>query len=90
MNDDAPLDPTDPRAAAIARLKARRNLSYQAVSYLVISIFLVIVWAIGDRGFFWPIFPMLGFALAIFGQWRAISLNKPITEDDIRREMGRG
>lgn len=81
-------DLTDPRAAAVARIKARRNLKAQAAMFAVLSLVLVLLWAVSDGGFFWPIFPMLGFALALFGQWRAIDANRPITEAEIARELG--
>ena len=85
MSDD---DLTDPRSAAVARIKAKRNLTAQAGIFMVSSVVLIAIWAAFDRGFFWPIFPMFGFAMALFGQWRALTASRPITEDEIRREMG--
>lgn len=89
MGND-PLNPDgDPRTAAIHRLRARRSMVYQAGLYLVLSVFFVVIWAFSDGGFFWPIFPIFGFVLALLGQAR-VFWQRPITEDDIQREMGRG
>jgi hypothetical protein len=30
--------------------------------YVAVNTFLVLIWAVTDAGFFWPIFPILGFA----------------------------
>src|SRR5262245_15344308 len=61
------LHSNDPRTAAIARLKAKRNLRYQAAVFAVISVVLIVIWLATDRGFFWPIFPIAGFLLALGG-----------------------
>ena len=53
---------------------------------------MVAIWAISDGDYFWPVWVMLGFAIALlfsgisaYGPRRA-----PITEDQIQREMDRG
>jgi hypothetical protein len=51
---------------------------------------LIVIWAVAGGGSFWPIFPMIGFGFALFGQWQAIHGNRPISEDEIRREMDEG
>ena len=80
----------DARKAAIERLKDKRNVQYQAVTFLIVSVVLVLIWAISGAGFFWPVFPMAAFLLAIsFGAYNAYG-RKPITEDEVEREMRRG
>ena len=80
----------DPRQAAIARIKGRRNLELQAGSFALLSVVLIVVWAVAGGGFFWPVFAMIGFAFALFSQWQALQGRRPISEDEIRREMGEG
>src|SRR4051794_33512034 len=75
------------RDAAIRRLKAKKGLQADLVSYVVINLFLVGVWAVTSRGYFWPIWIILpwGFALGMHA-WSVYG-QRPITEDDIQREM---
>ena len=83
---DAPID--DPRKAAISRLKAKRQLRTSAATFVILSVFFIVIWAVGDRGYFWPAWPIAAFALALAFQWWAAYKTKPITEADIQREMG--
>ncbi len=82
---------TDPqRQAAIDRIKAKRGFQANVVSFLAVSALLVVIWAISDGGYFWPIW-IIGFwvfglamhAWAVFGQ-------RGITEDDVQREIRKG
>ena len=79
----------DAREAAIKRLKAKSAFRTSLVAYVLVNLFLVAIWAMGDRGGFWPIFPILGWGVALgFQAWNAYGA-KPISEADIRREMHR-
>jgi hypothetical protein len=84
------LPDDEARKAAIERLKDKRNVQYQAVTFLIVSVVLVLIWAVSGAGFFWPVFPIAAFLLAIgFAAFNAYG-RKPITEDEIDREMQRG
>lgn len=84
------MDDAERREAAIKRLKAKRDFRKSFAVYLAVNGFFVVIWAFGERGYFWPIWPMAGWGIAIVGQaWNAY-FRKPISEDDIRREMERG
>ena len=85
------------RDAAIASLKRKRKFVQDVVGYVAVNGVLWLVWALTDRsidgGMPWPawVSAIWGFLLALdawraFGRWPA-SLNQPITEADIRREM---
>lgn len=77
------------REAALKRLKAKRDFRGSVVAYVLVNSLLVVVWAVGDRGVFWPVFPMAGWGLALgFQAWYAYGA-KPVSEDDIHREMER-
>ena len=84
-------DHQERREAAIKSLKAKRDFVRSLVAYLVVNAMLVVIWALTDAGgYFWPIWPILGWGIALVLQgWNAY-LRKPISEDDIRREMGDG
>lgn len=78
------------REAAIKRLKAKREFSGHVAVYLIVNVMLVLIWFISGRGYFWPIWPLAGWGigLAVHG-WQTY-FQKPISEEDIRREMERG
>ena len=53
-------------------------------------ILLIVIWAMTDRGYFCPIWPILGWGIALVIHYWTVFRQKPITEDEIRREMERG
>ena len=41
------------------------------MTYLAVSALLVAIWALTGAGYFWPIWPMLGWGVGVAGrQWR--------------------
>ncbi len=83
-------DQNDKREAAIKRVKARRGFRIHLAIYLVVNALLVVVWAMSGAGYFWPIFAMLGWGIGLVFHGWSVYLQKPISEDDIRREMEKG
>lgn len=81
------VDLNDSRAAAIKRLNDRRDFSSNIVSYVVVNAALILVWYFTGRGYFWPAWILgcwgIGLVLHAWTIWG----RKPITEDDVRREM---
>lgn len=50
---------------------------------------LIAIWALTSRGFFWPIFPMLGWGIGLsIHAYEAFGRRGP-SEDQIQREMDR-
>ena len=83
-------DATDEqREAAIERLKAKRAFQGDVVSYVVVNLFLVGIWAVSGAGFFWPIFVILGWGVGLAIHVWQIYGRREITEDDVAREMQR-
>jgi hypothetical protein len=78
------------RARAVERLEARRGFWRQLGLFVVLSAFLVLIWEMtSDGGYFWPIWPMAGFGIAIaFQAWNTFG-QRPISDADIEREMKR-
>jgi hypothetical protein len=77
------------RARAVSRLRRERDLRLHARIYLAVNAMLVLIWAVGGGGFFWPVFPMLGWGLGLgFHAWD-VRWRKPIGEEEIRREVER-
>jgi hypothetical protein len=90
MAEDDVDDVGDPRKAAIARLRGKRAFGQDLAAYVVVNLFLVVVWALSGRGYFWPIWVIAGWGIAIAMHGYSVFVQRPITEDDINREMGRG
>ena len=83
-------DYQDRREAAVKRVKARRDFKAHVAAYVIVNLFLVGIWALGDRGFFWPIWVMLAWGIGLaFNAWD-VYFRKPISEEEIQREMERG
>jgi len=80
----------DQRRAAIGRLKAKRGFQWNLVSYVAVNGLLVAVWALSGAGYFWPIWAMAGWGLALAMHGWAIYGQRGITEGDIQREMTKG
>lgn len=79
----------DLRRRAEKRLKAKRDLGAHLLAYVMVNAFLVAIWFMtSPDGFFWPVFPILGWGIGIaFNVWDVYSPEP--SEDRIRREMDR-
>jgi hypothetical protein len=84
------VDEDKEREVAIKRLKARRDFMMHLGAYVIINGMIVVIWAFTGHGRFWPIWLILfwGVGLAFHG-WSTY-FAKPISEAEIRREMGKG
>jgi hypothetical protein len=78
----------DPRARAIASLKAKGEFKAHLLAFVLVNAFLVVIWAMTGAHFFWPIFPLLGWGIGlVFHGWDVYG--SPPSEDRIQREMKR-
>ncbi len=84
------MTPHDPRQLAIKRLKQKREFQQNIVAYVVVNAFLVGIWFFTGRGYFWPAWVMLGWGIGVVLHAWDVYGRKPITEEEIQREMGRG
>lgn len=86
------VETDDARDLAIKRLKNRRDFKAHLVVYVVVNAFLWLLWVFTDdakSGVPWPIWPTLGWGIAIvLNAWNVYG-SRPITEDDIQNEMKR-
>ena len=76
------------RARAVKRLKDKRDLKAHVLAYVMVNLLLVGIWAASGAGFFWPVFPILGWGIGIaFHIWDVVS---PEPGDrEIEAEMNR-
>ena len=90
MEGGSPASPDDAlRAEAVSRLKKKRDFATHALIYLLVNSFLVVIWAVTSGDFFWPIFPIAGWGIGLAANAWDVYGRRPISEDEIRREMDR-
>jgi hypothetical protein len=78
------------RDRAIKRLKKRRDFHAHLLVYVLVNAFIVAIWALTNvHGFFWPIFPLLGWGIGVVMNAWDVYHPEEFDEDQIRREMER-
>jgi uncharacterized ion transporter superfamily protein YfcC len=78
------------REAAVKRVKAKRDFKTHVVVYLLVNAMLVVIWAVTGAGYFWPIWVIAGWGVGLAINAWTVYFEKPISEDEIRREMEHG
>lgn len=79
----------DPRRLARRQILRRRRLAQSVVSWVVLSAFVVAIWALGSRGYFWPGWVIAGgAALLLLRGWR-VHTYTPIAQADVDAEVQR-
>ena len=82
---------TDPvRDRAIKQLKKRHDFTTHLLVYILVNSFIVVIWATTNSGgFFWPVFPVVGWGIGlVMNAWDAWHPAE-FDEDQIHREMSR-
>ena len=78
------------REEALARLKHRKGLKKQFQTYVITNLTLIVIWARSGQGDFWPAWPIAFWGLTLLYQaWSFEHPDKPISSQDIEREMNR-
>jgi hypothetical protein len=82
--------PDPRREEAIKQLRKKRGLQAHVLAYVTVNLFLVGIWAFTTPGgFFWPMFPLLGWGIGLaFNVWDVYSPEE-FSEERIQREMHR-
>ena len=80
----------DLRETAIAQLRKKRDLQAHLLAYVLVNLLLNGIWLITNPGgFYWPMFPLLGWGIGVaFHVWDVYAPETP-PEDRVRREMER-
>jgi hypothetical protein len=78
--------PSQARPPGARRAAAKAALLRTALWYGMISVVLLVVWAATGADYFWPIWPILGFLIAL--GWQAFAVYGPGAVDDDRRPPG--
>jgi len=83
-------DRDESREAAVKRVKAKRDFRTHAATYVIVNAMLVGVWALSGAGYFWPIWVIAAWGVGLALNAWTVYFEKPISEAEIRREMGQG
>lgn len=76
------------RERAVKRLKKRRDFYGHILVYLLVNSFLVVIWAVtSPGGFFWPVFPLVGWGIGVVMNAWDVYVADEVDEDKIQREM---
>jgi len=80
--------PEQARELAIQRLKLKQDFKGLAGGGALAIVVTTIIWALGEGGYYWPIWVILGVAVVLVVQgWKAYGPSNRITESDVQREM---
>ena len=77
------------RDKAIRRLKKKRDFHTHVLVYVLVNAFLVAIWMVSGQGYFWPIFPIVGWGIGLVMNGWDVYLNDDFDEEQIRREVER-
>ena len=81
---------TDLRERAVKRLKKRRDFHGHVLVYLLVNAFLVVIWAVtSPDGFFWPVFPIVGWGIGVVMNAWDVYFAEDLSEDEIQDEIER-
>ncbi len=80
----------DLREAAVTGLRKKRDLQAHVLAYVLVNLFLNGIWLLTTPGgFYWPMFPLLGWGIGLaFHVWDVYVGSNP-SEAAIRTEMDR-
>jgi len=72
------------------QLKKRRDFRGHLLIYVLVNAFLVVIWAITNpHAFFWPVFIIGGWGIAVVMNAWDVYWRREITEEDIQHEIKR-
>ena len=77
------------RDRALKRLKKRRDFMAHLLVYVLVNAFIVTIWAVTSHGFFWPIFPMVGWGIGVVMNAWDVYHAEDFSEEQIEREIRR-
>ena len=76
------------RQQAIRRIQAKRGFWVHFAVYLAVNALLVLIWAVTSGGYFWPVWPMLGWGIGVVAHAVSVYVGpSEITEAQIDREL---
>jgi len=90
MNTIDSAQQTELRERAVKRLKKRRDFHAHLLVYVLVNAFLVLIWAVTTPdGFFWPVFPLVGWGIGVVMNGWDVYVAEDFDEEQIDREVER-
>jgi hypothetical protein len=78
------------RDRALKSLKKRRDFHGHLLVYTLVNSFLVVIWAVTDPGgFFWPVFPLVGWGIGLTMNAWDVYHGEQFSDEQIEREIRR-
>jgi hypothetical protein len=91
MTEEGIDRPEHARELAIQRLKLKQDFKGMVAGGGLAVLVCILVYLLGDDGYFWPVWVILGVGIAVVVQgWKAYGPSNRITEADVRQEMETG
>ena len=79
---------SEERQWAIGRIRAKRSFWTHLLIYLTVNTLLVVIWATTTTGFFWPVWPILGWGIGVVAHGISVLANpREVSEERIEREL---
>ncbi|WP_157387284.1 2TM domain-containing protein [Nocardia terrae] len=73
------------------KVERKHKLRLDVISYVVVNLFLVGVWAATGSGYFWPGWVIAGWGVLLLLDAISVYTHRPVTTAEIERELrGRG
>jgi hypothetical protein len=69
------------------QLQRWRDFSSHLTAYVVVNGVFIVIWAVGDRRFFWPAFPLVGWGIGLSFQHFGEVIRGPITAEQVKRKL---
>ncbi|AXH97749.1 2TM domain-containing protein [Ornithinimicrobium avium] len=91
----APAPSADPaadpelRAKALKHLEEKKAFRIHLTTYVVIMGFLVAIWLITGMGYFWPIWPMMGWGIGLALHGASLRWDRDPTEEQVAEQARR-
>jgi hypothetical protein len=88
LDPGLPVADDELRQRAVQQLKKRHDFYGHLLVYTLVNAFIVLIWALTDgQGFFWPVFPIVGWGIGVVMNAWDVFGSKEYDEDKIQREM---
>jgi fatty acid desaturase len=71
------------------RVQHKRDFRAGLVAYVVVNAFLVVIWLLTGRGYFWPGWVLAAWAVGILLDAYNTWVRQPVSETDVERELRR-
>lgn len=94
MADDeiqvTPASEEELRTQAIHSLKKKQAFRNSLVAYVLVNAFLIVIWALSDSSYFWPVWVIGGWGIGLaFQAYDAYGRRGTVTESQVSEEMNR-